>query len=57
MGRTPGYLRVSRGIVFDKETYIPWDALTHRADGRVYINIPKLVVGKLCWAELPSASP
>jgi ureidoacrylate peracid hydrolase len=52
---SPGYLRVPRGIVFDKETYIPLDAVTHRNDGRVYVNIPKMVVGKLAWGEPPSA--
>ncbi len=54
-GGSPGYLRVARGIVVDKETYIPLDAVTHRNEGRVYVNIPKLVVGKLPWGEPPSA--
>jgi ureidoacrylate peracid hydrolase len=55
-GDTPGYLLVPRGIVFDKDTYIPLDSVIHRADGRVYVNIPKLVVGKLPWTEPPSNS-
>ena len=55
-GDTPGYLRVPRGVVFEKDTYVPLDAVTHRTDGRVYVNIPKLVVGKLPWAEPPTAS-
>jgi ureidoacrylate peracid hydrolase len=50
----PGYLRVPRGVVFDKETFIPLDAVVQRVDDRVYLNIPKLVVGKLPWAEPPS---
>lgn len=53
-GDVPGYLRVPRGLVFDKDTYIPLDTVTHRTDGRVYINIPKLVVGKMPWAEPPT---
>ena len=55
-GDTPGYLRVPRGIVFDKDTYIPLDAVTHRNDGRVYVNVPKLVVGKLPWSEPPTST-
>jgi len=55
-GDTPGYLRVARGVVFDKDTYVPVDAVTHRTDGRVYVNIPKLVVGKLPWAEPPTST-
>jgi hypothetical protein len=47
---------VPRGIIFDKDTYIPVDAITHRTDGRVYVNIPKLVVGKLPWAEPPTST-
>jgi ureidoacrylate peracid hydrolase len=52
----PGYLVVPRGLVFDKDTFIPLDAVTHRAQDRVFINIPKLVIGKLPWAERPTAA-
>ena len=55
-GEAPGYLRVPRGVIFDKEIYIPLDAVTHRTEGRVYVNIPKLVVGKLPWSEPPSGA-
>ncbi len=51
----PAYLVVPRGLVFDKDTFIPLDAVTHRAKDRVFINIPKLVIGKLPWAERPTA--
>lgn len=51
---TAGHLRVPRGHIFDKDTYIPLEAVAHRADGRVYVNVPKLVVGKLPWGEPPS---
>lgn len=50
-----GYLVVPRGVVFDKDTFIPFDAVTHRAEDRVYINVPKLVIGKLPWNEPPTA--
>ncbi len=50
----PGYLVVGRGVIFETEMFIPLDAITHRAQDRVYINIPKLVVGKLPWNERPT---
>jgi ureidoacrylate peracid hydrolase len=54
-GDAPGYLRVPRGVVLEKDTYIPLDAVTHRSSGRVYVNIPKLVVGKMPWGEPPTS--
>jgi ureidoacrylate peracid hydrolase len=54
-GGAPGYLVVPRGLVFDKDTFIPVDAVTHRVEDRVFINIPKLVIGKLPWDERPTA--
>lgn len=50
----PGYLSVPRGLL-DKDTFIPLDALAHRAEDRVYVNVPKLVVGKMPWGERPTA--
>lgn len=47
----PGYLVVPRGVIVEKETFIPLDAVMHRAAGRVYVNVPKLVIGKLPWSE------
>jgi nicotinamidase-related amidase len=48
------YMRVPRGLIFEKETYIPLDAVVRRAGDTVFINIPKLVVGKMPWGEPPS---
>jgi ureidoacrylate peracid hydrolase len=53
-GATPGYLSVPRGLL-DRETYIPLDAVTHRSQDRVFVNVPKLVVGKMPWSEPPTA--
>ncbi|MEX2289164.1 MAG: isochorismatase family protein [Mycobacteriales bacterium] len=53
-GEAPGYFSVPRGLL-DKDTYIPLDAVTHRAEDRVYVNVPKLVVGKMPWSERPTA--
>ena len=52
---TPSFMVVPRGLVFETDTFIPVDAVTHRADGRVYINVPKLVIAKLPWFERPTA--
>lgn len=53
-GDVPGYFSVPRGLL-DKDTYIPLDAVTHRAEDRVYVNVPKLVVGKMPWSDRPTA--
>jgi ureidoacrylate peracid hydrolase len=51
----PGYLSVPRGLL-DKDTFIPLDAVMHRAEERVYVNVPKLVVGKMPWGDRPTAA-
>jgi ureidoacrylate peracid hydrolase len=51
----PAYMVVPRGLVFDKDTFIPLDAVTHTVEDRVYVNVPKLVIGKLPWDERPTA--
>jgi ureidoacrylate peracid hydrolase len=53
-GDVPGYLAVPRGLL-NKDTFIPLDAVMHRAEDRVYVNVPELVVGKMPWDERPSA--
>ena len=53
-GGVPGYFSVPRGLL-DKDTYIPLDAVTHRAEDRIYVNVPKLVVGKMPWGDRPTA--
>ena len=50
----PGYVVVPRGLVFSSETYIPLDAITHRSGNHVYVNIPKLIIGKLPWDKPPT---
>ncbi|MFN2433624.1 MAG: cysteine hydrolase family protein [Gemmatimonadota bacterium] len=51
-----GYLLVPRGLIFEKDTFIPLDAVVKRSGTEVFINVPKLVVGKMPWSEPPSAS-
>lgn len=47
---------VPRGVVFQKDTYVPVDAVTKRAGTDVFINLPKIVVGKMGWEEPPTAA-
>ncbi len=53
-GELPGYVLVRRGI-FNRDTYIPLDAIVKVAEGKAFVNLPKLVVGKMPWDEPPSA--
>ena len=53
-GEQEAYLLVPRGLIFEKDTYIPLDAVVRRAGTDVFINVPKLVVGKMPWSEPPS---
>jgi ureidoacrylate peracid hydrolase len=53
-GDVPGYFSVPRGLL-ERDTFIPSDAVVHRVDGRVHVNVPKLVVGKMPWDERPTA--
>jgi hypothetical protein len=45
---------VPRGLIFATETYIPLDAVTKRAGTTVFINVPRLVVGKMPWDAPPA---
>jgi hypothetical protein len=53
-GEVPGHVLVRRGI-FNRDTYIPLDAVVKVAEGKAFVNIPKLVIGKMPWDEPPSA--
>lgn len=54
-GEVPGHLVVARGMLGSSNTFIPLDAVVHRAEDRVYVNVPKLVIGMLPWDEAPTA--
>lgn len=49
-----GYLMVGRSI-FSHDLYVPIDAVTKAAPGKVFVNVPKLVVGEMPWSEPPTA--
>jgi ureidoacrylate peracid hydrolase len=51
----PGYMIVPRGIIFEKDTYIPLDAIMKKAGDKVFINMPKIVVGKMPWDKPPTS--
>ncbi len=53
---TAGYLLVPRGLVFERDTYIPLDAVVKKIGRDVFVNIPKLIVGKMPWDVPPSAA-
>lgn len=48
-----GHLLVARGILH-RDTYIPLDAVAKRAGRTVFVNVPKIVVGKMPWGEPPA---
>lgn len=50
------HMVVPRGLIFETETYIPLDAVVKRSGADVFINVPKLVVGKMPWREPPTRS-
>ena len=51
---TSGHLLVKQGLILDRDVYIPLDAVGRRSGDDVFINIPKLVVGKMPWDEPPT---
>ncbi len=53
-GEHEAYIRVPRGMIFETDTFIPMSAVVRRAGDTVFINLPKLVVGKMPWAEPPT---
>jgi ureidoacrylate peracid hydrolase len=48
------YMLVPRGMIFEKDTYIPLDVVVRRSDATVFINVPKLVIGSMPWDEPPA---
>lgn len=50
------YMLVARGMIFKDDTYIPLDAVVQRSEHRVFINVPKLVAGKMPWDRPPSVA-
>jgi ureidoacrylate peracid hydrolase len=53
-GGTLAHLVVRRGTM-KGSVYVPLDAVVRRAGSTVFINVPKMVVGKMPWKEPPTA--
>ena len=51
---TAAHLVVPRGLLLKRDTFIPLDAVVKRADGTVFVNVPKLVIGTIPWEVPPS---
>jgi hypothetical protein len=51
---TPGYMVVPRGRVFEREIFIPLEAVVKAGDGEVFVNVPRLLIGKMPWGERPA---
>ena len=50
------HLVVPRGLIFERDTFIPLDAVITRAGTTVFVNVPKLVLGQMPWDTPPSRS-
>lgn len=48
---TQAYILVPRGLIFKTDTYIPIDAITKIREGKIYLNIPRIVIGEMPWQE------
>ncbi len=51
----PGYVVVSRGLVFEREAFIPLDAIVKVAETEVFVNVPRLFIRKIPWDEPPTS--
>ncbi len=50
------YMLVPQGMIFSHDTYIPLDAVVQRSGTDVFINVPKMVAGKMPWDNPPSVT-
>jgi glutathione reductase (NADPH) len=47
------HIKVNVGVL-GSDLYIPLEAVIHRGDGTLFVNIPKLVASKMPWQEAPT---
>lgn len=52
-GEYEACLLVARGLIFTSDAYIPMDAVVRRSGTDVFVNVPKLVAGKMPWTVRP----
>ncbi|MCA1572707.1 MAG: cysteine hydrolase [Chloroflexi bacterium] len=55
-GEFEACLLVPRGLIFTTDTYVPLDAVVRRSGSDVFVNVPKLVAGKMPWSERPQTA-
>ncbi|MBA3414712.1 MAG: hypothetical protein H0U10_05760 [Chloroflexia bacterium] len=48
------HLVVPRGLLFGRDTFIPLEAVVKRVGTTVFVNVPKLVIGRMPWDAPPS---
>lgn len=53
-GEHESCLLVPRGLIFTTDTYVPMDAVVRRSGIDVFVNVPKLVAGKMPWDRPPN---
>jgi len=52
-GEYDSCLLVPRGLIFTTDTYIPMEAVVRRSGTDVFVNLPKMVAGKMPWTSRP----
>lgn len=52
-GEHESCLLVPHGMIFTTDTYIPMDTVVRRFGTEVFVNVPKLVAGKMPWTNRP----
>lgn len=55
-GEHESCLLVPRGLIVTTDTYIPMDTVVRRSGTDVFVNLPKLVAGKMPWTDRPRRS-
>jgi nicotinamidase-related amidase len=55
-GEHDACLLVPQGLIFSSDTFVPLDAVVQRSGRDVFVNVPKLVAGKMPWTSRPRKS-
>lgn len=55
-GEHEACLLLGRGLIFTTDTYVPLDAVVRRSGTDVFVNLPKIVAGKMPWTSRPRVS-
>lgn len=55
-GQTLGHIVVSTGVLVERYTFIPLDAIVKAIPGTVFLNVPRFLVNDMSWDESPTYS-